>query len=356
MQITIVLDGSEGQSQLRRISNAVLALAGAALMPDVGSITHVSVSAPVRMMEAADLPDTGADAPATPPAAPVSAAPLPPPAPPAPSLAAADMFASAPAAPTAGVPAAPSVSVPPAPPAPSAAAPSAPAAPTSHAPGVDLDKAGLPWDARIHSGSKEKNKDDTWRQRRNLPDGERERVEAELRALMALPATITVGDTSASAAPLPPSPPVPPAPNAAGSASSSNTTGEVPANASAATAPAVPPGTDGDMGNVPPAPPAPPTSAPATAATPTPPVPPAPTAAAPNAPATGANPFATLMTKVSSNVTAGKLTETQVHAALHDVGLRPDGEGIYRIGQLAARPDLAAIVSDKIDAYLAGGA
>ena len=44
-----------------------------------------------------------------------------------------------------------------------------------------IDKDGLPWDERIHGGGRTKNVDGTWRQRRNLPEGVREAVEAELR-------------------------------------------------------------------------------------------------------------------------------------------------------------------------------
>jgi hypothetical protein len=337
MQFTIVLDGTEGPIQLRRISAAVLALGG----QEMQSHVHVSVttSKPVNTMPTADLPDTGADAP---PALPVSAAPLAPPVPPAPLAAAADLFPTVPAAPAAGVPMPPTVAAPPAPTDSASAAPPAPAATSTPANSADLDKAGLPWDARIHSGSREKIKDGTWRQRRNLPEGERERVEAELRALMALPANVTVGDAPTSAVPLPP--PAPPATPAAPATEVATTTAPpaIPATAPASASAA--------EGNVPPVPPAPLTSAPGTAAIPTPPAPPAPTAAAPNAPATGANPFSALMMKITAEVTARRLTEAQVHAALAEQGLQPN-----QMSHLAARHDLAALVSAKLDHYLAGG-
>lgn len=46
----------------------------------------------------------------------------------------------------------------------------------------DLDVNGLPWDARIHSSSKNKNQDGTWRYTRGGDPVVRAQVEAELRA------------------------------------------------------------------------------------------------------------------------------------------------------------------------------
>lgn len=71
-------------------------------------------------------------------------------------------------------------------PAPSAAAPAAPVAQPSHAGGVDLDTDGLPWDARIHAGTKRKNDDGRWSRKRGINDPDLvPRVEAQLRAQMA---------------------------------------------------------------------------------------------------------------------------------------------------------------------------
>lgn len=57
-----------------------------------------------------------------------------------------------------------------------------------------LDSDGLPWDARIHASSKERNADDTWRARRKPSDMDADQwaefqgqVRTELRALMAVP-------------------------------------------------------------------------------------------------------------------------------------------------------------------------
>lgn len=130
------------------------------------------------------------------------AVPLPPSS--APSTAAVGQFLTAPAAPPAGLPPASFSPVPPS--APSVAAPTA-AGTTSPAGGVDLDADGLPWDHRIHSGSKEKNKDGRWRSKRGLNDeGLVKRIEAELRATMAIPVP--------PSAPAVPSVPIPAPPTA----------------------------------------------------------------------------------------------------------------------------------------------
>jgi len=53
----------------------------------------------------------------------------------------------------------------------------------ARAPGVELDSSGLPWDARIHAGTKSKKKDGTWTALRGLNDeGKVKQIEAELRA------------------------------------------------------------------------------------------------------------------------------------------------------------------------------
>lgn len=72
---------------------------------------------------------------------------------------------------------------------PAAAAPTEPAAPSTHANGVQVDKEGLPWDARIHSGGENRmNADGTWRKRKGLKDAAFvAKVKAELLAAMAVP-------------------------------------------------------------------------------------------------------------------------------------------------------------------------
>ena len=68
----------------------------------------------------------------------------------------------------------------------SAAAPTAHAHPASPAGGVEVDADGLPWDERIHAGTKRKNADGRWTAKRGVNDAAFvARVIAELRAQMA---------------------------------------------------------------------------------------------------------------------------------------------------------------------------
>lgn len=70
---------------------------------------------------------------------------------------------------------------------PAAAAPSVPAAPSTHAPAVELDSKGLPWDERIHASTKAKISDGTWRMKKQVDSALVTSVEAELRARVAAP-------------------------------------------------------------------------------------------------------------------------------------------------------------------------
>jgi hypothetical protein len=104
-----------------------------------------------------------------------------------------------------------------APPPPSAEAPAPAAAPPPPAPGAftivpgtELDSEGLPWDERIHSGNKTKNKDGSWKARKNTPEATVTAVVAELR--QHYPAT---APAAPAAAPPPPPPGEAPAPAAA---------------------------------------------------------------------------------------------------------------------------------------------
>lgn len=78
---------------------------------------------------------------------------------------------------------------------------------------VDLDADGLPWDARIHSGSGKKTAKGVWARRKNVSDELWEQVRAELRGIMAAgekPAadiTATVTPTAEGPAIVPPPPP-----------------------------------------------------------------------------------------------------------------------------------------------------
>lgn len=267
----------------------------------------------------------------------------------APLAAAADLFPSVPAAQPVGQASETSVPTPPAVPAPpQVAAPSAPAAAMNPA---DVDKHGLPWDARIHSGTKAVNADGSWRQRRGLNDPELvKRVEAELRALMAVPVSAvplppvsgdtTMGtassETIVAATSVPSPPPVV-------SATTQDGFTVTPISAPAAVAP---PPVASSVPNVPPPPvvPVPLSSVPATAPIPSPPAVPAPpTVAVPAAPIT----FADVMRKVTSNIASGKITEAEVHAGLMSIGLQA-GE----IGKMNGRPELIKAMSDYLDQLL----
>lgn len=104
------------------------------------------------------------------------------------------------------------VVVPPGPP----ALPPAPAA-VGSTPISELDSAGLPWDPRIHTETKSKNADNTWRAKRNTDKTFKAQVEAELRAAVGAPSA--PAGTAAQPAPvtaplatLPPAAAVPPLP------------------------------------------------------------------------------------------------------------------------------------------------
>lgn len=87
-------------------------------------------------------------------------------------------------------------------------APAAETPPPPVAAPIELDAAGMPWDARIHSTSKAKVVDGTWRQRRNLDPAIKASVETELRARVVSVATPPPAPPVASAAIVPPPPPV----------------------------------------------------------------------------------------------------------------------------------------------------
>jgi hypothetical protein len=91
------------------------------------------------------------------------------------------------------------------------------------APG-ERDANGLPWDERIHAGTKSKNADGSWRNRRNVPEAEYNAIVAELKAgnapAAAVPPAVHAATESAGAAvttavETPPAAIVPPPPPAA---------------------------------------------------------------------------------------------------------------------------------------------
>lgn len=142
---------------------------------------------------------------------PASAAPFVPPTD-APSTAAAIPFPNAPGALPAGVPPLPSVPSVSAPPiVPSAPVQTDGATVANLAGGVVLDKAGLPWDERIHAGTKRQNADGTWTAKRGLNDPAFvARVTAELRDRVGAVAAAPPVPFVPPVVPSPPAPPVVP--------------------------------------------------------------------------------------------------------------------------------------------------
>lgn len=78
---------------------------------------------------------------------------------------------------------------------------------------VELDKNGIPWDERIHAGTKRKNADGTWSMKKGVDKELAAQIIAEYQSAPAAPATTTV--QAAPAAPAKPGVPTPPAPPAA---------------------------------------------------------------------------------------------------------------------------------------------
>lgn len=90
--------------------------------------------------------------------------------------------------------------------------------------GSTLDTAGLPWDARIHAGTKATNKDGTWSRRRNTPDEVFAQVMAELKSgglagVSSKPEYVEGPDSAPQTSPITALPPPPPSPNAPAEAS-----------------------------------------------------------------------------------------------------------------------------------------
>ena len=210
--------------------------------------------------------------------------------------------------------------------------------------GVELDSNGLPWDGRIHSEGHAKLTDGGWRKRRGVAAEVVAHVEAELRALMAVPqgapvptpeqafnaqvATTVAAIPTAPAAPYAPAPvPLPPAPVAQDPLA-------IPAfldRSLQAAQVAAPP---------PPAP-APVAPAPASVAAPSPqPV------------ATGATPqdiYIALVGRASAAVQNGKLTQEEIVAACTKFG-------VPALPLVVNRPDLLGVIANEIDTIIASRA
>jgi len=229
-----------------------------------------------------------------------SPAPLPLGATAAPSTAVAAPSLTAPAVTTATTfPGTLTASLPPASDAQTAFAPTAPAAPTTHAGGVELDKHGLPWDGRIHTGTKRKNADGSWTAKRGVDPALVASVEAELRQVMGAPAAAPLAPVPTPVAPIAP----------------------VPASVPQAIAP------------------------PAPAAAPVPPVAvPAPGPVGNGADARGM--FVALVGRASAAIQGQKVTQAEVNQCCADAG-------VPALPLLANRLDLVAQVAAHIDALIA---
>lgn len=186
------------------------------------------------------------------------------------------------------------------------------------------DKAGLPWDQRIHSASKAITKEGLWRTKRNVEESTVATVTAELRSLMALPTPAAV-------------PPVPPlAPLTAAQAGEIPRPDRVPAPPVPTVAVPVlpvPPASPvaSSVDSAPPAPPAPTEVAPATVTAV--PAPPPTIVQLPDAAPVPAMTFPTFVQEITKRKTDGRLTQAQIDEALASMG-------VPKIPLVAARPDL----------------
>lgn len=160
---------------------------------------------------------------------------------------------------------------------------------------LTADANGLPWDVRIHSGTRAVNADGSWRLRRGVDPELVKTVEAELRALMAAPVAQTPEQAFGAVVPSEPSPVAPPPPA--------------------------------------------PVADPEPAAPAAPPAPPAP------APESQAVTLPDLMTLAARAMTGGKITPAQ----LSEITQR---HGVANVGLLSARPDLVPQVFADLKSHL----
>jgi hypothetical protein len=173
--------------------------------PDVGR------DVPLALQPAPTPPAPAFDATFTPPGSAVAQIP---PLPVAPATAAAAAPLTVPVVPLVTPALPPSAPTPPAlPSAPAAAVPPAPAAPANPAASGETDARGFTWDGRIHSSTKTKNADGTWRQKRGTAETYVKEIEAL--QIQARQANTAVAATVAALPVMPPAgaavPPTPPA-------------------------------------------------------------------------------------------------------------------------------------------------
>lgn len=161
--------------------------------------------------------------------------------------------------------------------------------------GSNLDKNGLPWDDRIHAGSKAKTQDGAWRYKRGLDDASKTQVEAQLRELMGLkaPGYVPAPPSGAHLVTLPPPPAAPAA--AAVPITTSNPV-------ASSTVAVMPP---------------------------------------PHVPAASGNPFVSLVTFAGAKMQEGKLTDAEIKAACESVG-------VIALPLMTNRHDLCATVESSL--------
>lgn len=286
--------GGHAVAEIHAHTHAAPVAAGAPTVNELEVLQHHHES---TMPESAfGKPDEAAAAFGVPPA------PLPLGATAAPSIAVVAQFPSVPAAmPATSAAPAPTV---PAPPAPTPANVAPIAAPPTGNPvgGVELDKAGLPWDGRIHVGTKTKTKPGLWTAKRGVDPALVVTVEAELRQIM----------VAAPAAPLAPAAAFPVQPAAP---VTTPTTGP----ASSAVAAPVPP------------PAAPVVQQPAPSG---------------EVPADARAQFVALVGRASAAIQGQKVTQAEVNQCCADAG-------VPALPLLANRLDLVAQVAAHIDALIA---
>ena len=192
----------------------------------------------------------------------------------------------------------------------------------------EFDKAGTPWDKRIHSSSKAVNEDGTWRRRRNLADITYTTVMAELAQRpgpgAAPSAAPVVTIPPVAAAPTAPQVTVPPVGVVDNGPVAVPPAAVVPTPVMAAPTadvPSLPVPTIAAVPAVPEAPAAPVAAAPV---------------AAPEPPPQAGMAFGALMIKVAEGMKAGKFTSDQLNAWV--TAPAPGGWGMANINQFGADP------------------
>jgi hypothetical protein len=192
----------------------------------------------------------------------------------------------------------------------------------------EFDKAGTPWDKRIHSSSKAINEDGTWRRRRNLADITYTTVMAELAqrpgpgAVPSAAPVVTVPPVAA--APTVPQVTVPPVGVVDNGPIAVPPAAVVPTPVMAAPTadvPSLPVPTIAAVPAVPEAPAAPVAAAPV---------------AAPEPPPQAGMAFGALMIKIAEGMKAGKFTSDQLNAWV--TAPAPGGWGMANINQFGADP------------------